>query len=290
MLIRCILKKFNKPLFCLSMLLAVLTMLTSCALEFKAEPNPPAVLGPQSVAVRQNPVTAAPSTNFLSRLQIKEKSKQRVEALFQQHSWKGHQILRPGNTDIRYKRLARLFDKVLSVSHLHKTDVYPVLITDRQFQALTFGGDEVIFYTGLSERLNDDALAFVIAHELAHIAAGHAGEASSLAVTNIEAPLTRKRQSDLYSFGHEREADKIALVYLLLAGYEVESALLLWKKISENRQNGDFDLFTATHPATADRARDLRENTDYFRQNVSQYNQFNLLNCNPLYCNTWGKK
>ena len=285
-----ILKNFTQPFFCVSMLLAILMMLTSCALEFKAVPNPSAVSGPQSVAARQNPVTTAPSANFLSRLQIKQKSGQRVEALFQQHSWRGHQILRPGNTDIRYKRLARLFDKVLSVSHLHKTDVYPILITYPQFQAFTFGGDEVIFYTGLSERLNDDALAFVIAHELAHIAAGHVGEASSLAVTNIEVPSARQRQSDMYSFGHEREADKIALVYLFLAGYEAESALLLWKKISENRQNEDFDLFTATHPATADRARDLRENTDYFRQNISQYNQDNLLNCNPLYCNAQSKK
>ena len=285
-----ILKNFTRPFFCVSMLLAILMMLTSCALEFKAVPNPSAVSGPQSVAARQNPVTTAPSANFLSRLQIKQKSGQRVEALFQQHSWRGHQILRPGNTDIRYKRLARLFDKVLSVSHLHKTDVYPILITDPQFQAFTFGGDEVIFYTGLSERLNDDARAFVIAHELAHIAAGHVGEASSLAVTNIEVPSARQRQSDMYSFGHEREADKIALVYLFLAGYEAESALLLWKKISENRQNEDFDLFTATHPATADRARDLRQNTDYFRQNISQYNQDNLLNCNPLYCNAQSKK
>lgn len=285
-----ILKNFTQPFFCVSMLLAILMMLTSCALEFKAVPNPSAVSGPQSVAARQNPVTTAPSANFLSRLQIKQKSGQRVEALFQQHSWRGHQILRPGNTDIRYKRLARLFDKVLSVSHLHKTDVYPILITDPQFQAFTFGGDEVIFYTGLSERLNDDALAFVIAHELAHIAAGHVGEASSLAVTNIEVLSARQRQSDMYSFGHEREADKIALVYLFLAGYEAESALLLWKKISENRQNEDFDLFTATHPATADRARDLRQNTDYFRQNISQYNQDNLLNCNPLYCNAQSKK
>ena len=284
---RCIFKKFPQRFFCFSMLL---TMLTSCALAFKAVPNPPAVLGPQSVAARQNPVTTAPSANFLSRLQIKQNSRQRVEALFQQHSWRGHQILRPDNADIRYKRLARLFDKVLSVSHLHKTDVYPILITDPQFQAFTFGGDEVIFYTGLSERLNDDALAFVIAHELAHIAAGHVGEASSLAVTNIEVPSARQRQSDMYSFGHEREADKIALVYLFLAGYEAESALLLWKKISENRQNEDFDLFTATHPATADRARDLRQNTDYFRQNISQYNQDNLLNCNPLYCNAQSKK
>ena len=280
-------KKFYQSLFCFFLLL---TMLTSCALEFKALPNPQAVSGPQSLALRQNPVTTAPSANFLSRLQIKQKSKQLFEALFQEHSWRGHQILLPGNADPRYERLAYHFDKIRSVSHLHETDVYPVLITDPQFQALTFGGDEVIFFTGLSELLNDDALAFVIAHELAHIAAGHVGEASSLAVTNIEAPLAQRRQSDMYSFGHEREADKIALVYLLLAGYEVESALLLWKTISENRQNGDFDLFTDTHPATADRARDLRENTDYFRQNVSQYNQDNLLNCNPLYCNAQSKK
>ncbi len=208
--------------------------------------------------------------------------------LVQQQRWMGRKVMMPGDSDPRYKRLSRIFDRVSAVSHLQDSRAVPVLIDAPIFQAHTYGGTEVVFYTGLGERLGEDALAFVVAHELAHIAAGHVGEASSLGVININRSSDLPRENDLYSYGHEREADKIALVYLMLAGFEPGPALSLWQEMAASRRDTTYDLFTATHPATADRAEALAQNARIFSRDSAQFDADNLLNCNPLYCNLVG--
>lgn len=273
----------TQPFFICCCLLA--TVLSACALRLSPVPTSQAVLGPQSVIQRQNPITTAPTANFLSQAQIRQNSQQRFEMLVQEQRWMGRKVMMPGDADLRYQRLARIFEAVSAVSHIQNAQVFPVLIDAPQFQAHTYGGREVVFYTGLSERLGDDALAFVVAHELAHIAAGHVGEASSLGVININRSSGLPRENDLYSYGHEREADKIAIVYLLLAGFEPGPALSLWQEMAASRSDTTYDLFTATHPATADRAEALAENARIFSRDSVQFDADNLLNCNPLYCN-----
>ena len=275
-----------QPVFICCCLLV--TVLTACALRLSPVPTAPAVLGPQAVIQRQNPVTIAPTANFLSQAQIQQNSQQRFEMLVQQQRWMGRKVMMPGDSDPRYKRLARIFDRVSAVSHLQDSRTVPVLIDAPIFQAHTYGGREVVFYAGLSERLGEDALAFVVAHELAHIAAGHVGEASSLGVININRSSGLPRENDLYSYGHEREADKIALVYLMLAGFEPGPALSLWQEMAASRRDTTYDLFTATHPATADRAEALAQNARIFSRDSAQFDADNLLNCNPLYCNLAG--
>lgn len=272
-----------QPFFICGCLLA--TVLSACALRLSPVPTSQAVLGPQSVIQRQNPITTAPTANFLSQAQIQQNSQQRFEMLVQEQRWMGRKVMMPGDADLRYQRLARIFEAVSAVSHIQNAQVFPVLIDAPQFQAHTYGGKEVVFYTGLSERLGDDALAFVVAHELAHIAAGHVGEASSLGVININRSSGLPRENDLYSYGHEREADKIAIVYLLLAGFEPGPALSLWQEMAASRSDTTYDLFIATHPATADRAEALAENARIFSRDSVQFDADNLLNCNPLYCN-----
>ena len=272
-----------QPFFICCCLLA--TVLSACGLRLSpVVPTSPAVLGPQSVIQRQNPITTAPTANFLSQAQIRQNSQERFETLVQQQRWMGRKIMMPGDSDPRYQRLVRIFERVSAVSHVSGSGVFPVLIDAPQFQAHTYGGREVVFYTGLSQRLGEDALAFVVAHELAHIAAGHVGESSSLGVININRSSGLPRENDLYSYGHEREADKIAIVYLLLAGFAPGPALSLWQEMAASRADRTFDLFTATHPATADRADALAENARLFSAGAAEFDSHNLLNCNPLYC------
>ena len=272
-----------QPYFICCCLLA--TILSACGLRLSPVPAGPAVLGPQSVIQRQNPITTAATANFLSQAQIRQNSQQRFEMLVEQQRWMGRKVMMQGDADPRYQRLARIFEAVSAVSHVEGAGIFPVLIDAPQFQAHTYGGREVVFYTGLSERLEEDALAFVVAHELAHIAAGHVGEASSLGVININRSSGLPRENDLYSYGHEREADKIAIVYLLLAGFAPGPALSLWQEMAASSSDRIYDLFTATHPATADRAEALAENARLFLRESAQFDADNLLNCNPLYCN-----
>lgn len=278
---------FAKPILFFLILISCAVVLSACSVQVSPAPaSASAILGPDWIASRKNPVTKQPVTNFLSQAQIKQNAKQQLDDLIQKHQWMGHAIMLPGSSDKRYSRLKKHFEKVRSASHLKRSNVFPVLIDAPPFQALTFGGEEVVFYTGLSEALKDDALAFVIAHELAHIASQHVSEARSLSVTNIQANAQSPRQNDLYSYGHEREADTIGLVYLLLAGYDAGPAQDLWQELAKSQPNSPYDLFSATHPATHDRARFLTENTRLFRQNLQAFDQSNLLNCNPLYCDS----
>ena len=267
-------------------LLVIGTGIGACSLQLRPAATPPLLVGPQAVILRHNPVTTAPTANFLSQGHIRQQAQERLETLLAQQRFLGRKIMLAGDSDARYQRLNGLFERVRSVSHLADSDIVPVLIDAPSFEAYTFGGREVIFHTSLSERLGEDALAFVIAHELAHIAAGHASEASSLKVINIEPPIGAARRSDLYSYGHEKEADKIALVYLLLAGFASEPALSLWQEMAKSAKNSVYDLFVATHPATEDRARALRENARLFTAESAHFDADNLLNCNPLYCNS----
>jgi len=267
-------------------LLVIAIGLSACSLQLRpSSPNPPPLVGPQAVILRENPVTTAPIANFLSQAQIRQQAQERLETLITKQRFLGRKIMLAGDSDTRYQRLNSLFERVRSVSHLAESDVVPILIDAPSFEAYTFGGREVIFHTSLSERLGDDALAFVIAHELAHIAAGHVSEASSLKVINIESPIGSVRQSDLYSYSHEKEADKIAIVYLLLAGFASEPALSLWQEMAKSSKNSIYDLFAATHPATEDRARALQKNAQLFIKESVRFEPNNLLNCNPLYCN-----
>ena len=63
-------------------------------------------------------------------------------------------------------------------------------------------------HTGLMKRLNDDELAFVIAHELVHNVAGHIEEDLPMMLLNI-----RSGASGVVAFTNvqEQEADKVAL-------------------------------------------------------------------------------
>lgn len=65
---------------------------------------------------------------------------------------------------------------------------------------------------GLEQRVGDDALAFAMAHELAHVALGHAsGPQSPLAAIGIGAGRVRKQEDD---------ADRLAVHLALAAGYD----------------------------------------------------------------------
>jgi len=52
----------------------------------------------------------------------------------------------------------------------------------------------MVFNIGLFRRLeNDDQIAFILCHELAHFTEDHVNE-SVLSITNVTAGLTRKKQ------------------------------------------------------------------------------------------------
>jgi membrane-associated protease RseP (regulator of RpoE activity) len=108
---------------------------------------------------------------------------------------------------------------------------------------------------------NDDELAVIIGHEVAHLAHGHL--AKNMAIAGLcgfvggltgpfAAPVTQALYA-LYSRETEREADYFGLLYTYRAGYDMERGIELWRRFAVELPKSCSKSFLRTHPATPER-------------------------------------
>ena len=90
-------------------------------------------------------------------------------------------------TDPEFIRVKGIVDRLVDASHYrnHKDKVKYAVIDYEDFNALAFGGGYFVVFTGLMKQTNDDELAYVIAHELAHNTAGHIEESFFLRAKDV---------------------------------------------------------------------------------------------------------
>jgi len=151
------------------------------------------------------------------------------------------------------------------------------LIGSNQINAFCMPGGKIAFYTGILEnlRLNDDEVAMVMGHEIAHALQEHAREqmGKSMAtrgVLEIGAALLglgngARMLGDLgaqllsLKFGRddETQADRIGLVLGARAGYDPKAGITLWEKMSAANK-GAPPQFLSTHPSSPNRIQDIR--------------------------------
>ncbi len=122
---------------------------------------------------------------------------------------------------------------------------------------------------------NDDQLATVIGHEMAHVTAQHAAErASSTALTNLGLSVAQgvagSRGEQVGSFGavaaqfglllpysrrDELEADRLGVDYMAAAGFRPSQSVALWRLMAQ--QGTSRPEFASTHPSDASRIQAL---------------------------------
>ena len=108
---------------------------------------------------------------------------------------------------------------------------------------------------------DDDELAVIMGHELAHLTAKHLPKNIRMAVlcgtlgclTGPFVPLTAKALYAPYSRGNEREADYLGLIYAHNAGYDIEKGVALWKRFALEIPKSRSKSFLRTHPASPER-------------------------------------
>jgi Zn-dependent protease with chaperone function len=110
-----------------------------------------------------------------------------------------------------------------------------------EMNAYGFASGKILINTGLywHLNLNDDELAFVIAHEMAHALRDHSREKMSASLLFGSLP-TYARYGVSQVWLHEQEADLIALNLMSKANFKPEAALSFWQKYdleSERRRN-----------------------------------------------------
>lgn len=110
-------------------------------------------------------------------------------------------------------------------------------------------GREIRVTTGMMEFANDDEIAIIVGHELGHNELSHIRKI----ITNRVLSLGAAR----YTRQFENEADYAGLYYAARAGYEIDNAPELWRRIAK-RSLKSIDK-PRSHPTTPERFLRLRQ-------------------------------
>jgi len=156
------------------------------------------------------------------------------------------------------------------------------VVDDPAVNAFCMPGGKVIIYTGiLKVTQNEDALAVVMGHEIAHALAYHGNERMSqglvaqLGLTSLDLALSQQPAATRnllmtaagagtqlgvmlpFSRKHESEADEIGLYLMAMAGYNPNEAAPFWGRM--NSSGGSRPpAFLSTHPDPAKRSATLK--------------------------------
>ena len=157
------------------------------------------------------------------------------------------------------------------------------VVEDKQVNAWAMPGGKVVFYSGIMPLCaNENGIAVVMGHEIAHIIAGHGNERMSqglmaeLGGVALSYALKEKPEKTQnlfltayglgaqvglllpYSRTHEKEADRLGLIFMTMAGYDPYEAPEFWEKMMEKSGGQEPPQFLSTHPSSESRVADLR--------------------------------
>ncbi|MCL2416868.1 MAG: M48 family metallopeptidase [Bacteroidales bacterium] len=170
-----------------------------------------------------------------------------------------------------------------NLSHLTQDFVWEfILIDNPAINAWVMPGARVAFYTGiLPVAANEDGVAVIMAHEIAHAVANHAAERMSRALITqlggvaLSVALNEQPQmtqalalsvfgvsTELFSaLPHSRrnelEADRLGLIFMAMAGYDVHEAPRFWQRMMDLSGNPSASDFLSTHPSNARRINEI---------------------------------
>lgn len=200
-----------------------------------------------------------------------------------------------GPVEVLVQREDQKFTLVLYPQHLPAEFAILVATQDRKINAYAAPGQVILTQRLVNFCLNDDELALVVGHELAHHALGHLvrgavhrelGKFLGATVTAFGTlslhrildwkrfmvnPDVRRVAQDavesVFSQEDEREADIYGAWYAFQAGYEVEKGALVWERVAGVDEKDPFmtTFFLDSHPAPLERLARLRLIARYFK-------------------------
>lgn len=156
------------------------------------------------------------------------------------------------------------------------------LVESKEVNAWCMPGGKVVVYTGILPVAKDeDGLAVVMGHEIAHAVAKHGNERMSqgmltelggvaLAVALRDKPQ-QTQQLFMNAFGagaqvgvllpfsrvHESEADHLGLIFMAMAGYDPHGAVTFWERMAQ-QGGAKPPEFLSTHPSDQTRINKIK--------------------------------
>ncbi|WP_207505706.1 M48 family metallopeptidase [Telluribacter humicola] len=164
------------------------------------------------------------------------------------------------------------------------------VVNSPQINAFCMPGGKVVFYTGILPICqNEEGIAVVMGHEIAHAIASHGAERMSqgllsqgvltagqvgLGVAMSNKPQqTQQIYNSVYgvaapaaaaigyilpnSRNQESEADHLGLIFMAKAGYNPQAAVDFWQRMAAAAKGPGTPEFLSTHPSEGTRIRNL---------------------------------
>ncbi len=174
------------------------------------------------------------------------------------------------------------------------------LIDDETVNAWCMPGGKVVFYTGiLPICANEDGIAAVMGHEVAHAFAKHGQERMShgqlqqigavATQVAVSGQSSEKQAMIMQAYGvgsqvgvmlpfsrkHESEADRLGLVFMIMAGYDGKEAAEVWVRMSQRGGEAPPEILS-THPSNQSRIAELRAYLPTAKAYAKEYNAKNI--------------
>lgn len=145
----------------------------------------------------------------------------------------------------------------------YKFDWEEHVLQNRQVNAFCLPAGKIFVFTGLLRVAeNDDQLATVLSHEIAHALAHHASERVARAMGDREhgrgglfAAFLTKR----YDREQESEADHIGIFLMTFAGYDPREAVRFWERMRQLNTRGQPPEILSDHPSDLRRTQDIEK-------------------------------
>ncbi len=248
------------------------------------------------------PITGRKRVNFVSDAQILPMSFQQYSGFLQENKTKLITNTNAANElQTIGKNIAGAVDRFMrtngmtSEANSYKWEFN--LINDETVNAWCMPGGKVVFYTGIMPICaNTDGVAAVMGHEVAHAFAKHGQERMSSAQMQqlggvaVAVGTSNNQNSQLWNMAygigsqlgmlkfsrtHETEADRLGLVFMIMAGYKGEEAVNVWVRMKENATKSGGQAppeFLSTHPSNDSRIADLKAYLPTAKRLASEYN------------------
>ncbi|KAH8719310.1 mitochondrial metalloendopeptidase OMA1 [Phaeosphaeriaceae sp. PMI808] len=179
--------------------------------------------------------------------------------------------------DPRVRQVKQVLERLLPYAEgegLKSMDWEVYVIDSPEQNAFVAPGGKVFVFTGILPLCQDeDGIAAVLGHEIAHVVAHHTAERMSqaplillgvLALAMFDVSLySGKMLIDLFlsmpaSRKHEAEADYIGLMMMAQGCYRPEAAMDFWNRMEKQGQHGPPQILS-THPSNHNREEKIRE-------------------------------
>lgn len=231
--------------------------------------------------------TTRPGVVGINRQQLMMASQSEVERLsaisFNEQNKKAQEKKILITSGPQYDRLIDIANRLIPQTANFRDDTQQwnwqlSLINAPVLNATCAPGGKITFYTGIIDqlKLNDDEIAAIMGHEIAHALREHGRERLSQAmaqnaITSIAlaaaggygAQINAANQVAQYvlvlpnSRQHESEADAIGVELAARAGYNPRAAITVWQKMMKATQGKNPPEFLSTHPSGETRIEQL---------------------------------